>query len=245
MSHDRGSSKRRASRGRGATRARAARTMHGLRRARSFARRRVASREAAHQGRLARRLLGRRHDRSACSGRARRCGRAPAPREEDGMRILVAHASVRGATAELARAVADELGAAGHAVDLRDVADVDELAPWDAVVVGDHDLDRGADAAAAHASRPARALPRRRSGDDRAGGPAVRGPARGDPRARGVTRRGAVTRSRAGPRTCDRRASPSPASPRRRTRGPAAPGRRRRPRPTAAWRRSPRPWRSP
>ncbi len=38
------------------------------------------------------------------------------------MRVLVAHASVHGGTADIARVIADELGAAGHTVDLRDAA---------------------------------------------------------------------------------------------------------------------------
>ncbi len=52
------------------------------------------------------------------------------------MRVLVAHASVHGGTADIARVIADELGAAGHTVDLRDAGDVDELGLWDAAVVG-------------------------------------------------------------------------------------------------------------
>lgn len=52
------------------------------------------------------------------------------------MRVLVAHASVHGGTTDIARTIADELGAAGHTVDVREVRAIDGLAEWDAVVVG-------------------------------------------------------------------------------------------------------------
>lgn len=39
------------------------------------------------------------------------------------MRVLVAHASVHGGTADIARVIADELGAAGHTVGAPAVSD--------------------------------------------------------------------------------------------------------------------------
>lgn len=52
------------------------------------------------------------------------------------MKVLVAHGSRHGATAEIARAIADELGSSGHVVDLRDAGALDGLAAWDAAIVG-------------------------------------------------------------------------------------------------------------
>jgi menaquinone-dependent protoporphyrinogen oxidase len=51
-------------------------------------------------------------------------------------RALVAYASKRGSTAEIARAVADALAARGLDVDCREAGEVRSLDPYDAVVVG-------------------------------------------------------------------------------------------------------------
>jgi len=51
-------------------------------------------------------------------------------------RILVTAASRHGATDEVARAIADELSAAGADVDLRPIDHVKDLSGWDAAVVG-------------------------------------------------------------------------------------------------------------
>lgn len=52
------------------------------------------------------------------------------------MKVLVAYASKRGSTAEIATAIADTLRAADLEVDQRDCADVDDVSPYDAVVLG-------------------------------------------------------------------------------------------------------------
>ena len=52
------------------------------------------------------------------------------------MRVLVAVASKHGATRELAAVIADELGAAGHAVDLLEAGAVGSLAGYGAAVLG-------------------------------------------------------------------------------------------------------------
>ena len=52
------------------------------------------------------------------------------------MRILVAVASRHGSTAEIAAAIAEELTAAGHTVDVRDVRTAGDPAPYGAVVLG-------------------------------------------------------------------------------------------------------------
>jgi menaquinone-dependent protoporphyrinogen oxidase len=51
-------------------------------------------------------------------------------------RVLVAYASKRGSTAEIARAIADTLVAAGLEADLKPVAEVEGLESYDAVVLG-------------------------------------------------------------------------------------------------------------
>jgi menaquinone-dependent protoporphyrinogen oxidase len=51
-------------------------------------------------------------------------------------RVLVAYASKHGATAEIAEALADELRKGGHPTDCLPAAEVTELEPYDAVVVG-------------------------------------------------------------------------------------------------------------
>lgn len=52
------------------------------------------------------------------------------------MRILVAHASRMGSTAEIAAHVAAQLSAAGHDVDVRSCADAPAATGYDAVVLG-------------------------------------------------------------------------------------------------------------
>jgi menaquinone-dependent protoporphyrinogen oxidase len=52
------------------------------------------------------------------------------------MRILVAYGSTHGATAELAEAVAEELGARGFTADVVNAAEVTDLDRYDAVVIG-------------------------------------------------------------------------------------------------------------
>lgn len=52
------------------------------------------------------------------------------------MKVLVAVASKHGATRELAAVIADELGAAGHAVDLLEAGAVGSLAGYGAAVLG-------------------------------------------------------------------------------------------------------------
>ncbi|MFK4084835.1 flavodoxin domain-containing protein [Kribbella sp. NPDC020789] len=51
-------------------------------------------------------------------------------------KVLVAYASKMGATAEIAEAIGDELRARGHEADVRNVADVAAVTPYDAVVLG-------------------------------------------------------------------------------------------------------------
>jgi menaquinone-dependent protoporphyrinogen oxidase len=51
-------------------------------------------------------------------------------------RVLVAYASKRGSTAEIARAIADALEAAGLEVDLEPAGEVDAIDAYDAVVLG-------------------------------------------------------------------------------------------------------------
>lgn len=51
-------------------------------------------------------------------------------------RVLVAHASKLGSTAEIARTIGDVLAAAGHAVEVLPVRDVRSLADYDAVILG-------------------------------------------------------------------------------------------------------------
>ena len=52
------------------------------------------------------------------------------------MTVLVAHASKRGSTAEIAEAVAEEMRGAGLEVECRDSAGIDDLGGYDAVVLG-------------------------------------------------------------------------------------------------------------
>ena len=52
------------------------------------------------------------------------------------MRVLVAHASAHGSTAEIAERLAASLAAAGPDVDLRPVVDVASLSGYDAAVIG-------------------------------------------------------------------------------------------------------------
>jgi menaquinone-dependent protoporphyrinogen oxidase len=51
-------------------------------------------------------------------------------------KVLVAYASRSGSTAGIAAAIGDELRAHGHAVDVREVAGVQDIASYDAVVLG-------------------------------------------------------------------------------------------------------------
>lgn len=52
------------------------------------------------------------------------------------MRILVAHASRMGSTAEIARRIGEQLRTAGHEVDVRSCADAPGAGSYDAVVIG-------------------------------------------------------------------------------------------------------------
>lgn len=52
------------------------------------------------------------------------------------MKVLVAYASKRGSTAEIAAAVADKLRETGLEVECRESGDVDDVAPFDAIVLG-------------------------------------------------------------------------------------------------------------
>ncbi len=52
------------------------------------------------------------------------------------IKVLVAYASKRGATAEIAEAVATTLRDAGLTVDCREAGDVNDVRPYDAVVLG-------------------------------------------------------------------------------------------------------------
>ena len=52
------------------------------------------------------------------------------------MTVLVAYGSRHGATREVAEAIAHELGEHGVDADLRDAAEVDEVTPYEAVVLG-------------------------------------------------------------------------------------------------------------
>ncbi|HEY0882134.1 MAG TPA: flavodoxin domain-containing protein, partial [Archangium sp.] len=52
------------------------------------------------------------------------------------MRVLVAYGSKRGGPEGLARAVAEGLTEAGHAVDVRSAGDLETLDRWDAVIIG-------------------------------------------------------------------------------------------------------------
>jgi len=54
----------------------------------------------------------------------------------DEMRVLVAYATVHGATAEIARAIALTLGRTGIEVDVLSASEVQDVRPYDAVVVG-------------------------------------------------------------------------------------------------------------
>src|SRR5688572_28093613 len=54
----------------------------------------------------------------------------------DRPRLLVAFASKRGSTAEIAEAIADELRGAGLTVDCRPAGEVEEVSGYDAVVLG-------------------------------------------------------------------------------------------------------------
>ncbi len=57
-------------------------------------------------------------------------------REEYGMKVLVAYASRHGSTRGIAERVAEVLAAAGQSVESRAVEDVDDLAGYDAFVIG-------------------------------------------------------------------------------------------------------------
>ena len=61
---------------------------------------------------------------------------APAAARVPGVTVLVAHASKRGSTAEIATAVAEELRAAGLEVECRESGEVKDLGGYDAVVLG-------------------------------------------------------------------------------------------------------------
>ncbi|QRP43633.1 flavodoxin domain-containing protein [Amycolatopsis sp. FDAARGOS 1241] len=50
--------------------------------------------------------------------------------------VLVAHAGKNGGTREIAEVISEELRALGHHVDTRDAADVADVTPYSAVVVG-------------------------------------------------------------------------------------------------------------
>src|SRR3954447_17805409 len=52
------------------------------------------------------------------------------------MKILVAYASEHGATREIAEHIGRALGDAGLDVDVRDADDVNDVAPYDAAVIG-------------------------------------------------------------------------------------------------------------
>lgn len=52
------------------------------------------------------------------------------------MKVLVAYASKRGSTEEIAAAVAETIRAAGLEVDCRESGDVDDVSPYGAVVLG-------------------------------------------------------------------------------------------------------------
>lgn len=52
------------------------------------------------------------------------------------MKVLVAYASKRGSTAEIATAIAETLREAGLEVDCLESGDVDDVTPYDAVVLG-------------------------------------------------------------------------------------------------------------
>lgn len=52
------------------------------------------------------------------------------------MKVLVAYASKRGSTEEIATAVAETIREAGLEVDCRESGDVDDVSPYDAVVLG-------------------------------------------------------------------------------------------------------------
>src|SRR5947209_11071552 len=54
----------------------------------------------------------------------------------EAMNVLVAYASKRGSTAEIAEAVAETIRSSGASVDCTDVAEVSSIEPYDAVVVG-------------------------------------------------------------------------------------------------------------
>ncbi|TDW92824.1 menaquinone-dependent protoporphyrinogen oxidase [Kribbella pratensis] len=51
-------------------------------------------------------------------------------------KVLVAYASKMGATAGIAAAIGDELRAHGHSADVAEVTSVNDVAPYDAVVLG-------------------------------------------------------------------------------------------------------------
>ncbi len=51
-------------------------------------------------------------------------------------KVLVAYASKHGSTAEIAKAVADEIRSAGHEVDCLEAGSADEVGGYDAVVIG-------------------------------------------------------------------------------------------------------------
>lgn len=51
-------------------------------------------------------------------------------------RVLVAFGTKHGATGEIAGSVADQLREVGHAVDCRPAGEVDDVGPYDAVIIG-------------------------------------------------------------------------------------------------------------